>query len=82
MNRIPVVGWILSVFLNLSLSIPFWFIWTVCGIGEYFFSNLLPSPFVNPSLWVILGLFICIEILRSLVFPARWGSSNDKDEND
>ena len=38
MNRIPVLGWIASFFLNLFLSIPFWFVWTVCGIGRHFFS--------------------------------------------
>ncbi|MXW54747.1 MAG: hypothetical protein F4X44_05340 [Gammaproteobacteria bacterium] len=82
MNRIPVLGWIGSIVLNLSLSIPFWFIWSVCGVGRHFFTNLLPEPFLRPSLWVILGLFICIEIIRSLLFPMTLNLRKENEKDD
>ncbi|MCY3884944.1 MAG: hypothetical protein OXG24_08530 [Gammaproteobacteria bacterium] len=82
MNRIPVLGWIGSVILNLSLSIPFWFIWSVCGVGRHFFSTLLPEQFLKPNLWVILGLFICIEIIRTLLFPRTINLPKDNDKDD
>ncbi len=79
MNRFPIVGWLLSFLLNLFLSIPFWFFWSVCGIGESFFS-WLPEPFHSPGLLSVVGLFICIEIIRTVIFPrADWDEDRGKD---
>lgn len=69
MNRLPIVGWLLSFLFNLFLSIPFWFIWTVLGIGEKFFS-FLPEAFQAPGFWSVVGLFICLEIIRNVIFPS------------
>ncbi len=81
MNRIPILGWIASFFVNLCLSIPFWFVWSVCGIGKHFFF-WLPEPFHSPSLWAVLGLFICVEILRNVLLPftvPKWMQEEAKD---
>ena len=69
MNRIPILGWLLSFLLNVSLSIPFWLIWSVAGVGAVYF-YWLPEVFHAPGFWAIVGLFICIEILKSVFLPS------------
>jgi len=65
MNRIPIVGWLISFGLNASLSVPFWICWTACGLGETYFS-FLPRVWQRIPFWHCVGLFIVFEIVRSL----------------
>ncbi|MCY3541074.1 MAG: hypothetical protein F4X56_10515 [Gammaproteobacteria bacterium] len=67
MNAIPIVGWLFSFVVNVCLSIPFWLIWTACGIGRNFFP-FLPEPLQAPGFWAVVGIFICLEILRGRIF--------------
>lgn len=70
MNAIPVVGWLISFVINVFLSIPFWFIWTVCGVGRNYFS-FLPETLQAPGFWAVVGIFICFEILRGVIFGLK-----------
>ncbi len=67
-NAIPVVGWILDFVLKISLAIPFWFIWTRCGLGEKFF-YFLPKIYQTPGFWETVGLFIAVPILNLIFMP-------------
>jgi hypothetical protein len=78
MNIIPVVGWFLSAFFAISLAVPFWFIWTVCGIGETF-AYWLPPVYLNPGFWQCVGVFIVVSILK-LVFVPRIASVSSSSE--
>jgi len=68
LNAIPFVGWILSAVFSISLSIPFWFCWTVCGIGSRYF-QFIPTHYQVISFWNCVGLFIVISILKSALTP-------------
>ena len=81
MNAIPIVGWLISFVINVFLSIPFWFIWTVCGIGRNFFT-FLPEALQAPGFWAVVGIFICLEILRGVIFGLNTGAKNSKQESD
>ena len=81
MNAIPIVGWLVSFVINVFLSIPFWFIWTVCGIGSNYFS-FLPAPLQAPGFWAVVGMFICVEILRSVLFGLKTSSKSSNDRDD
>jgi len=69
-NHIPVFGWLISLFLNVSLAIPFWFIWTHCHIGQHFF-YFLPQVFQSIGFWDCVGLFFVIGILKTVLFPCH-----------
>jgi hypothetical protein len=77
-NAIPVVGWLISAFFAVSLAVPFWFIWTVCGIGETF-AYWLPPVYLNPGFWQCVGVFIVVSILK-LVFIPRIASVSSSSE--
>jgi hypothetical protein len=68
MIRIPFIGWLFDLCLKITLSIPFWFIWTVCGLGKkYFF--FLPEQFQSIPFWHCVGLFMAIPILLLIITP-------------
>jgi hypothetical protein len=67
-NGIPVLGWFISFIINASLAIPFWFIWSVCGVGDTYF-YFLPEVYRGIGFWSCIGLFIVISILKSVLIP-------------
>ena len=67
-NMIPGVGWLLDFVSKVSLAVPFWFIWTLCGIGDRFF-YWLPPVYLRPGFWDCVGIFIVVPILHWLVVP-------------
>lgn len=66
-NAIPFLGWVLSFVFNVSLAIPFWFVWTACGVGETYF-YFLPKIYHDISFWACVGLFMVISILKAVLF--------------
>lgn len=81
MNSIPVIGWALSLFFTASTSVPFWFIWTVCGIGRKFF-YWLPTVYQSLGFWETVGLFMAVGILKGLLTPtlAEVSQTNNKEK--
>ena len=79
-NAIPVIGWILSIFFTASLSLPFWFIWTVCDIGKKYF-YWIPEVYQSIPFWECVGLFMVISILKNVLIPklASVEQKNGKD---
>lgn len=78
-NAIPFVGWLLSFVFNVSLAIPFYVVWTACGIGERFF-YFLPPVYQSIGFWNCVGLFIAVSIIKS-VFVPRLVSINTSSES-
>ena len=68
LNALPIVGWVLSLFFSISLAIPFWIVWTVCGIGETY-AYWLPKVYQAPGFWACVGLFMVISILKAVLVP-------------
>lgn len=79
LNFIPVSGWILDLFLKMSLAAPFWFIWTVWGLGEKYF-YFLPKVYHGPGFWDCVGVFMVVPILR-LIFVPQIVSVTQKNTN-
>jgi hypothetical protein len=77
LNSIPVLGWVLDFIFRASMAIPFWFIWTFCGIGAKFF-YFLPQVYQSPGFWETVGVFIVIGILKALLIPKLATVSNDQ----
>ena len=67
-NAIPVLGWILSLIFTASLSLPFWLIWTVYGIGQKYF-YWIPETYQSIPFQECIGLFMVISILKSVLIP-------------
>lgn len=67
-NAVPVVGWGLSLLLNISLAIPFWIVWTGCGIGETY-AYFLPPVYRAPGFWACVGIFIAMSIIKTVFVP-------------
>lgn len=78
-NAIPVIGWALALFFTASLAVPFWFIWTVMGIGVTF-AYWLPAVYLAPGFWQCVGVFIVVGILKAVFVPrfTVQAASNDK----
>jgi hypothetical protein len=67
-NKLPVIGWLLSLVANVSLSVPFWICWTACGIGAKYF-YWLPELYQRIPFWDCVGLFIAISIVKGALVP-------------
>jgi len=74
-NSIPILGWMLSFIGNVSLAIPFWLCWTVCGLGSYYF-DFLPSKYQSIPFWECVGLFFIASILKVVLIPKLVSVSN------
>lgn len=78
-NAIPFIGWFLSAFFAISLAVPFWFIWTICGIGETY-AYWLPAVYQRPGFWACVGIFIVVSIIKT-VFVPRLASTSSSSES-
>jgi len=65
-NKLPIIGWILSSIASVSLAVPFYICWTACGIGKTYF-YFVPEVYQAISFWNCAGLFIILSILKGLV---------------
>lgn len=68
-NKLPIIGWALSLIANISLSVPFWIAWTVCGIGAKYF-YWLPPVYKSIPFWDCVGIFICVAIIKGAILPS------------
>jgi len=68
MNSIPVIGWAVSLLFTASTAVPFWIVWTLCGIGAKYF-YFLPEVYHGIGFWECVGLFTAIGILKRVVTP-------------
>jgi hypothetical protein len=75
LNAIPFFGWFLSFIFTVSLAVPFWIIWTVCGIGETYF-YFVPKVYHGIGFWASVGLFMVIGILKAVLVPKFVSVSN------
>lgn len=75
LNAIPVIGWFLSVGFAISLAIPFWFLWSVCGYGQLYF-YWLPVVYLHPGFWDCVCLFIIVSIIQAVFVPKLASNSN------
>jgi hypothetical protein len=80
LNVIPGLGWFLDLFFKISLSIPFWIIWTGFGIGEKYF-YFLPPVYLRPGFWDCVGVFIVVPILKGIFVPRFVTSSSSSETN-
>jgi hypothetical protein len=79
-NAIPVIGWIISFLLSVSLAIPFYFIWNSLAPTYFYF---IPEVYKNLPFWDTVGLFMIIPILKTVLIPKFFTNSttnnNSKD---
>ena len=67
-NTIPIVGWLISFFINVSLAVPFWICWTCFEIGIIYF-DFLPSQWQAIPFWHCIGIFISISVVKTVFVP-------------
>jgi hypothetical protein len=77
LNAIPFIGWFFFIIISISLAVPFWFCWTVCGIGAKYF-YFLPQVYQGIGFWACVGLFMVISILKSFFIPFSLSTENKK----
>ena len=77
-NAIPGIGWLLSFFFSVSLAVPFWITWTVCGIGDTYF-YFLPTVYHAPGFWSCVGLAMVASILKAVLIPKFASVSNSSE---
>lgn len=65
-NKLPFIGWVISLTVSISLSIPFWFIWNRLA-SIYFY--WLPQVYLHIPFWHCVGLFIIMPILKGTLIP-------------
>lgn len=80
LNALPLVGWVLSGIIAVSLAVPFWLCWTFFGIGAKYF-YWLPAIYQRIPFWDCVGLFIAISIIKSILTP-RLASVEQKQQLD
>lgn len=80
LNAIPVIGWMLSFVVSVSLAIPFWVCWTLCGIGVNYF-YFLPKTYHEIGFWNCVGLFMVISIVKAVLMPRNFLTVNNNKES-
>lgn len=63
---IPVIGWIINLFFNTSMAIPFWFIWNRLAPKYFYF---LPEVYQQIPFWHVVGLFVIIPVVKMVLWP-------------
>ncbi len=63
-NKLPVIGWLLSITASISMSVPFYIVWNALAPKYFYF---LPEVYHSIPFWHCVGLFIIIPILKTLV---------------
>ena len=74
-NKLPILGWIISFLASASVAVPFWYLWTCYGLGEKYF-YFLPAVFQNIGFYDSVGLFVIVSILRPALTPQFASVSN------
>lgn len=77
-NAIPVFGWLLSLVFSISLAIPFWIVWTACGIGAAY-AYWLPEVYQRPGFWDCVGVFIAVSIIKAVFVPKLSSASSSSE---
>lgn len=67
-NTIPIIGWLISFCINVSLAIPFWICWTVFDIGITYF-DFLPTQWQVIPFWHCVGIFISVSVIKTIFIP-------------
>jgi hypothetical protein len=65
-NAIPFIGWAIDIFVSMSISVPFWFIWNRLAPIYFYW---LPQVYLHIPFWHCVGLFIIIPILKQTLIP-------------
>jgi|CXWL01.1.fsa_nt_gi hypothetical protein len=65
-NKLPFIGWVISLTVSISLSIPFWFIWNRLAAIYFYW---LPQVYLHIPFWHCVGLFIILPILKGTLIP-------------
>lgn len=63
---LPVFGWIIGLFFHVALAVPFWIAWNALAPKFFYW---LPPVFLSIGFWEIVGLFVIVSILKSLLLP-------------
>ena len=79
-NAIPVLGWIISLIVHASLAVPFWWFWTVCGIGRAY-AYWLPSVYQTPGFWDTVMIFVVMSIIKVVFVPRLATGSYSSSDN-
>lgn len=74
-NALPIIGWIVSFIVSISLAVPFWFLWTFCGLGRVY-CYFLPEVYLSPSFGDVIGIFMIVSILKAVFVPKIATNSN------
>ena len=80
LNKIPVIGWALTLAASVSLSVPFWICWSACGLGETYFA-FLPVQWRSIPFWHCVGLFLIVGILKGMMMMPTLVSSSSSTED-
>jgi len=80
LNAIPIFGWFLSVAFAISLAVPFWFLWTVCGYGATY-AYWLPNIYLHPGFWDCVCIFILMSIIHAVFIP-KFASATAESKKD
>lgn len=71
-NAIPILGWLISIFISFSLSVPFYLAYN--HVAPKYFA-FLPEAYHFIPFWDCFCLFIVFSILRGVLFPIQINNS-------
>lgn len=72
LNKLPILGWFITMIGSASLAVPFWVCWTYMEMGTKYFS-FLPPLYQSIPFWDCAMLFLVLDILKGVFLP-RFGN--------
>ena len=77
--RIPILGWGMSIILNIFLAIPTYYLWNYIAPKYLYF---IPDLFIYLPFWDIVWMVMLISILKHVflggIFKANIETNNDE----
>ncbi len=64
---IPVIGWLIELFFQISMAILLYFAWT--AIAPTYFSRWFYPEWLSIPFWHMVGLIVSITIIKNIILP-------------
>lgn len=64
---IPVIGWLIGLFFQISMAIPLYFAWN--AVAPIYFSRWLYPEWLSIPFWNMVGLIVSATIIKCIILP-------------
>ena len=72
----PILGWLIAPLISACAALPFYVLWHWFNVKKFF--TFLPDVYLNAGFWEMVGLFLVLSMLKSLLLPSLTNNNTVK----